>query len=81
VSILSTPLRGERKRADRFFSRAVIYLQLWALGRAADPNNLKKEANADVVSASDIPFEGGAKPRPLSKEEIQVSGRHVPRRL
>lgn len=66
-----------RKRANLAF-RTVIYLQLWALGRAADPNNLKKETNADVVSASDIPFEGGAKPRPLSKQEIQVSSGHFP---
>jgi len=45
----------------------VIYLQLWALGRA-------NPGNADVpkvVSASDIPFEGGAKPEPLTKEDIK----------
>lgn len=49
-----------------------IYLQLWALGRAADPNALKADDPPyEVVSASDIPFEGGAKPRPLTEEEIQ----------
>ncbi|GAA5978845.1 hypothetical protein JCM5350_004842 [Sporobolomyces pararoseus] len=47
-----------------------VYLQLWALGRAADPEVLKNETGSDVVSASDVPFEGGAKPRALSKEEI-----------
>jgi NADPH2 dehydrogenase len=47
-----------------------IYLQLWALGRAADPENLKKEFGKKVVSASDIPFEGGATPTPLTEEEI-----------
>mgnify|MGYP001599327423 FL=1 len=26
----------------------------------------KKESGSDVVSASDIPFEGGATPRPLT---------------
>jgi len=49
-----------------------IYLQLWALGRAAEADELKKDAGEEVHSASDVPFEGGAKPRPLSKEEIQV---------
>ncbi|GAA5992362.1 hypothetical protein JCM10908_000446 [Rhodotorula pacifica] len=49
-----------------------VYLQLWALGRAADPEVLRQESEgAEVVSASDIPFEGGAKPRPLSEREIQ----------
>ncbi|KWU44494.1 NADH:flavin oxidoreductase/NADH oxidase [Rhodotorula sp. JG-1b] len=63
---------GWKKVVDEVHRKgSFIYLQLWALGRAADPSNLKKEANADVVSASDIPFEGGAKPRPLSKQEIQ----------
>lgn len=44
----------------------VIYLQMWALGRA-------NPGNADVpkvVSASNIPFEGGAVPEPLTKEDI-----------
>jgi NADPH2 dehydrogenase len=50
-----------------------LFLQLWALGRAADPEVLKSETGSDVVSASDVPFEGGATPRPLSKEEIAVS--------
>lgn len=50
-----------------------IYLQLWALGRAADPNGLKADdPSFEVVSASDIPFEGGAKPRPLTEAEIQT---------
>ncbi|GJN91149.1 hypothetical protein Rhopal_004167-T1 [Rhodotorula paludigena] len=48
-----------------------IYLQLWALGRAADPEALKEETGEEVQSASDIAFEGGAKPRPLTKEEIK----------
>ncbi|BGP25260.1 hypothetical protein JCM10295v2_004183 [Rhodotorula toruloides] len=61
-----------KKVVDEVHSKgSFIYLQLWALGRAADPGNLKKEFNADVVSASDVPFEGGAKPRALTKEEIQ----------
>lgn len=49
-----------------------IVLQLWALGRAADADNLRDETGQEVVSASDIPFEGGATPRPLTAEEIKV---------
>lgn len=49
-----------------------IYLQLWALGRSADAEILKKESNSDLVSASDIPESPDAaiKPRPLRHEEI-----------
>ncbi|TKX24148.1 putative inactive reductase easA [Elsinoe australis] len=49
-----------------------IYLQLWALGRAAKAGVLKEEGRYDVVSASDVPIEGGDKPRPLTEEEIQT---------
>ena len=49
-----------------------IYLQLWALGRAAKADVLAKEGPGyDVVSASDVAFEGGDKPRPLTEEEIK----------
>ncbi|KAF2228306.1 NADH flavin oxidoreductase/12-oxophytodienoate reductase [Elsinoe ampelina] len=49
-----------------------IYLQLWALGRAAKGAVLKQEGAGDVVSASDLPIEGGGDtPRPLTEEEIQ----------
>ncbi|CZT00445.1 probable NADPH dehydrogenase [Rhynchosporium agropyri] len=50
-----------------------IYLQLWALGRAAFAENLKKELGPDakVQSAGDIPFEGGATPTPLTETEIK----------
>ncbi|KAL8293259.1 hypothetical protein RQP46_000953 [Phenoliferia psychrophenolica] len=51
--------------------KSFMFLQLWALGRAADPSVLKKEFGLDVTSASDIPFEGGATPRPLTIPEIQ----------
>ena len=45
---------------------------MWALGRAASIDSLAKEAGGpfDVVSASDLALEGGAKPRPLTLEEI-----------
>ncbi|KAG0647820.1 Chanoclavine-I aldehyde reductase fgaOx3 [Hyphodiscus hymeniophilus] len=47
-----------------------MYLQLWALGRAASAEVMEKEFGRKVVSASDIPFEGGSKPTPLTEEEI-----------
>lgn len=50
-----------------------IFMQLWALGRAASGEQLKKELGPDakVVSASDIAFEGGDKPTPLTEKEIE----------
>ncbi|KAL0571106.1 hypothetical protein V5O48_010853 [Marasmius crinis-equi] len=50
-----------------------IYLQLWALGRAASQSVLKSENESyDVVSSSDIPLADPEKdkPRPLTIEEI-----------
>jgi NADPH2 dehydrogenase len=50
----------------------VIYLQLWALGRAANPEVKKKEGTGDVVSSSDVPMtDNSPKPRALSEDEIQ----------
>jgi NADPH2 dehydrogenase len=48
-------------------------LQIWALGRAAIGDILKKEdPSFDVVSASDIPITGSKfTPRPLTTEEIK----------
>ncbi|KAJ7478737.1 hypothetical protein B0H11DRAFT_2028499 [Mycena galericulata] len=50
-----------------------IFLQLWALGRAADPNQLRKEdASFPYVSASDVKMESAKEtPRPLAVTEIQ----------
>jgi len=48
-----------------------IYLQLWALGRAADPQNIAAKG-FDYVAPSAIPMtEGGPAPRPLSTEETK----------
>lgn len=48
-----------------------IYLQLWALGRAAKPEELD-DGGFEMVSASDIPLQGTTRiPRPLTVEEIQ----------
>lgn len=47
-----------------------IYMQLWALGRTARAEVLKREFDMDVKSASDLAFEGGPKPKPMTEEEI-----------
>ncbi|KAG8999079.1 hypothetical protein FRB94_003347 [Tulasnella sp. JGI-2019a] len=47
-----------------------IYLQLWALGRAATPKVMTRKG-FKVVSAGNIPMEeGAAVPTPLTKQEI-----------
>ncbi|KAG9026854.1 hypothetical protein FRB95_008376 [Tulasnella sp. JGI-2019a] len=48
---------------------AFIYLQLWALGRAANPTVMASKG-FKVVSPGDIPMEGGAVPTPLTRKEI-----------
>ncbi|CCO35946.1 NADPH dehydrogenase 1 [Rhizoctonia solani AG-1 IB] len=51
--------------------RSYIYLQMWALGRAADPKVLAREG-LPFVSSSPTPMEDGAPvPRELSKDEIK----------
>lgn len=51
-----------------------IFVQLWALGRAASPDILTEEGNYPYISASDIPLSSAksttAPPRPLTVEEI-----------
>jgi 2,4-dienoyl-CoA reductase-like NADH-dependent reductase (Old Yellow Enzyme family) len=44
-----------------------IYCQLWAIGRA----NKGEENDVEIISASNIPFEGGKIPRALSLDEIE----------
>jgi len=49
-----------------------IFLQMWALGRTANPEILKAEGGFDLVSSGDLPYEEGKpKPRPLTKDEIK----------
>ncbi|KAK7033510.1 hypothetical protein VNI00_012732 [Paramarasmius palmivorus] len=51
-----------------------IYLQLWALGRAAQPDQLRSEdPSYPYVSASNVPLKGRTHepPRPLTIEEIK----------
>ena len=61
-------IEGWKKTTSAVHAKGgAIYLQMWALGRA-------NPGNADVpkvVSASDKPFEGGATPVSLSKEDIK----------
>jgi NADPH2 dehydrogenase len=52
--------------------KSFIFLQLWALGRAADEKVLKQELgeSGKVVSASALPLDDHATPEPLTEEEI-----------
>ncbi|KAJ7042959.1 NADH:flavin oxidoreductase/NADH oxidase [Mycena alexandri] len=56
---------------DRVHAKgSFIYLQLWALGRAAEADAVANE-KLDYVSASDVPLKGGPTPRPLTIQEIR----------
>ncbi|KAJ7625879.1 hypothetical protein FB45DRAFT_1084569 [Roridomyces roridus] len=61
-----------KKIADAVHAQgSYIYLQLWALGRAAEPPVLAAEG-LPFVSASDVPIPGAADvPRPLTTEAIK----------
>ncbi|KAJ7248482.1 hypothetical protein C8J57DRAFT_1240402 [Mycena rebaudengoi] len=60
-----------KKITDRVHAQgSFMYLQLWALGRAAAADVLAQEG-LPYVSASDVPLPGSAAPRPLTVEEIQ----------
>ena len=49
-----------------------IFMQLWALGRTANPEVKKKEGTGDLVSSSAVPENSDkTAPRPLSEDEIQ----------
>ena len=50
----------------------VIYMQLWNLGRAANPDVKKAEGSGDVVSSSDVAMsDNSPAPRPLTEDEIE----------
>ncbi|KFG83679.1 NADH:flavin oxidoreductase/NADH oxidase family protein [Metarhizium anisopliae] len=52
-------------------NKSYIFLQLWAQGRTAEVDVLKREGPFDLTSSSDIPMgEDAASPRPLTEEEI-----------
>ena len=48
-----------------------IFLQLWALGRVAEGDVLRKEGDYSVVGPSAIAIEGHETPRALTVEEIK----------
>lgn len=51
----------------------IMCLQLWALGRAAQPDVLKKEGGFDLVSSSDVAMsDNSPAPRPMTEEEIKL---------
>ncbi|GAA5890664.1 hypothetical protein JCM8208_004953 [Rhodotorula glutinis] len=65
-------VQGWKRVVDAVHAKgSKVFLQLWALGRAADADNLRDETGEEVQSASDVAFEGGATPRPLTREEIK----------
>ncbi|KAJ7603623.1 NADH:flavin oxidoreductase/NADH oxidase [Mycena polygramma] len=56
---------------DRVHAKgSYMYLQLWAIVRAAEVDVLAEDG-LPYVSASDVPLEGGVAPRPLTVEEIE----------
>jgi NADPH2 dehydrogenase len=62
---------GWKKVTDAVHAKgSFIFMQLWALGRAAAAEVLEKEG-FKVKSASNIAFEGGATPEPLTEAEIK----------
>jgi NADPH2 dehydrogenase len=53
-------------------NKSFIFVQLWALGRAALPEVLAEESGDTVVAPSPIPYsESSAVPKELTVEEIQ----------
>ncbi|PVF97962.1 putative NADPH2 dehydrogenase chain OYE2 [Serendipita vermifera] len=51
-------------------NKSSIYLQLWALGRQAKPDSIKREGYP-YVSSSDVALRGRPNPRPLSRDEVK----------
>ncbi|KAF8124962.1 hypothetical protein EV363DRAFT_694602 [Boletus edulis] len=67
-------IKGWKKVTDAVHAKgSYIFLQLWALGRAADIDFLEKQdPPSPYVSASSVPLTGKSKPpRPLTESEIQ----------
>ncbi|KAF7900433.1 uncharacterized protein EAF01_007735 [Botrytis porri] len=65
-------IAGWKKVTDAVHAKkSYIWMQLWALGRAADPSNLQEEGGYKLKSSSDVAFEGGGKPEPLTEAEIK----------
>ncbi|KAH8993696.1 putative NADPH2 dehydrogenase chain OYE2 [Lactarius akahatsu] len=67
-------IAGWKKTTDAVHANgSYIFLQLWALGRTADPAILEQEGGFDVVAPSPIPLGGGEHvvPRELTTAEIK----------
>ncbi|RHZ71381.1 Chanoclavine-I aldehyde reductase fgaOx3 [Aspergillus turcosus] len=67
-------IAGWRQVTDAVHAKgSYIYMQLWGLGRVADPEVLRKEGGFDLVSSSDVPTDEKAPaPRALTEEEIHA---------
>ncbi|KAI0795058.1 NADH:flavin oxidoreductase/NADH oxidase [Abortiporus biennis] len=64
-------VEGWNKVVDAVHAKgSYIYAQLWALGRAANPEYLSA-FGYDYVSASDVPLKDMPKPRPLTTPEVK----------
>ncbi|XHG03891.1 Chanoclavine-I aldehyde reductase fgaOx3 [Aspergillus wentii] len=76
VPMIHTPaqIAGWKEVTDAVHAKgSYIYLQLWALGRVANPTVLSSEGGFDVVSSSATPAGPDAStPRALDEKEIQA---------
>ncbi|TFY83759.1 hypothetical protein EWM64_g261 [Hericium alpestre] len=68
-------IAGWKKVTDAVHARgSFIYMQLWAIGRAAYRDVLRREYNDpsyELDGAGDIPITGAPKPRPITRDEIK----------
>lgn len=71
-------IKGWKEVTDAVHAKgSYIWLQLWALGRAASQEVLTSTGDGDFVSSSDVPIaEGSPAPRPLTEDEIQQYIQH-----
>ena len=69
----SEQIAAWRKVTDAVHAKgSYIFLQLWALGRAANDKVLKAEGGYDVISSSDVPIDSDhSLPREMTKDEIK----------
>lgn len=64
-------IAGYKRVAESVHAKGgFVYMQLWALGRTADPSNLASKGH-ELVGAGDIPLEGHPAPEPLSGSDIE----------
>ncbi|KAJ5649793.1 NADPH dehydrogenase Oye3 [Penicillium longicatenatum] len=64
-------MQAWREIVERIHSRdSIAFLQIWATGRGAEPEILAAN-DREYVSCSEIPLEGGPKPRALTETETK----------